>query len=98
MSYKPFAERLASLPDHARLIVHAQNPAAGHYWTLPVATITAGEYRQLAAAPALYEALNIMVAEKADYMRINSLGDPEEQHSIKLARKALSLSGIEKYE
>lgn len=31
-----------------------------------------------------------LVAEQCDYMRINKLGDPEQQHSIKRARAALS--------
>jgi ABC-type Fe2+-enterobactin transport system substrate-binding protein len=35
------------------------------------------------------DALEAMVAEKADYMIINNLGDPEEQHTIKQARAAL---------
>ena len=35
-------------------------------------------------------ALEAMVAEKADYMIINNLGDPEEQHTIKQARAALA--------
>jgi len=38
----------------------------------------------------LREALEAMVAEKADYMIINNLGDPEEQHTIKQARVALA--------
>jgi hypothetical protein len=31
-----------------------------------------------------------MVEEKCDYMRINKLGDPEKQHTIKVARAALN--------
>jgi len=38
----------------------------------------------------LREALEMMVEEKADYMRLNHLGDPETQHTIKVARAALS--------
>lgn len=37
----------------------------------------------------LERALREMVIEKCDYMRINQLGDPETQHTIKLARAAL---------
>ena len=38
----------------------------------------------------LREALEYLVEEKVDYMNINKLGDPEKQHSVKLARAALS--------
>jgi tRNA U34 5-carboxymethylaminomethyl modifying enzyme MnmG/GidA len=37
------------------------------------------------------EALQMLVDEKADYMRINLLGDPEQQHTIKVARAALAI-------
>jgi ABC-type phosphate transport system auxiliary subunit len=37
----------------------------------------------------LREALQLMVNEKCDYMILNKLGDPEKQHTIKLARSAL---------
>lgn len=46
--------------------------------------------RLIAAAPELLEALEAMVAEKADYMRLNHLGDPEAQHTVKLARAAIA--------
>lgn len=36
------------------------------------------------------EALEAMLEEKCDYMRINNLGDPEAQHTVKLARAALA--------
>lgn len=39
---------------------------------------------------ALINALEQIVDEKCDYMRINHLGDPETQHTIKAARAALS--------
>ena len=35
-------------------------------------------------------ALEAMVEEKADYMRLNKLGDPEAQHTVKRARAAIS--------
>lgn len=38
----------------------------------------------------LREALEQMVAEKCDYMRINNLGDPEKQHTVRTARAALA--------
>ena len=38
----------------------------------------------------LREALEAMVDEKCDYMLINNLGNPEDQHTIKHARAALS--------
>lgn len=44
----------------------------------------------------LREALIEMVDEKCDYMRINRLGDPETQHSIKRAREALNPAPTEK--
>jgi hypothetical protein len=39
--------------------------------------------------PMLREALIQIVEEKCDYMRINNLGDPETQHTVKAARAAL---------
>ena len=44
----------------------------------------------VAAAPEMYAALEALVIETVDYMQINNLGDPEQKHNIKLARKALS--------
>jgi len=38
---------------------------------------------------ALEEALTYMMEEKIGYMKVNHLGDPETQHSIKLARATL---------
>jgi hypothetical protein len=38
----------------------------------------------------LEAALRQMVEEKCDYMRINNLGDPETQHTVKAARAALA--------
>ncbi len=38
----------------------------------------------------LAEALEMLVEEKIDYMRLNHLGDPEKQHTIKIARTALA--------
>lgn len=38
----------------------------------------------------LRAALIQMVDEKCDYMRINNLGDPETQHTVKAARAALA--------
>jgi hypothetical protein len=45
--------------------------------------------RLMAAAPELAEALQAMVEEKADYMVRNNLGDPSQQHTIRVARAAL---------
>ena len=44
----------------------------------------------------LREALIEMVDEKCDYMRINRLGDPETQHSIKRAREVMNPAPSEK--
>ena len=38
----------------------------------------------------LVEALRAMVDEQCDYMRLNTLGDPEQQHNIKRARAAIA--------
>jgi hypothetical protein len=35
-------------------------------------------------------ALQMLVDEKVEYMTINHLGDPEKQHTVKAARKALA--------
>jgi hypothetical protein len=40
--------------------------------------------------PEVFFALRQIVEEKCDYMRINHLGDPETQHTVKAARAALS--------
>lgn len=45
--------------------------------------------RLMAAAPDLYEALVQMLLEKIEYMVINKLGDPSEQHTCKMASAAL---------
>ena len=38
----------------------------------------------------LVAALEFMVAQEVDYMTINHLGNPEEQHGVRMARAALS--------
>lgn len=45
--------------------------------------------QQAARIEELEAALTAMVDEQVDYMTINNLGDPEKQHNIKWARKAL---------
>ncbi len=35
-------------------------------------------------------ALDQLIEEKADYMRLNNLGNPETQHTIKVGRAALA--------
>ena len=50
----------------------------------------AGCTRGREGAAGLAEALEAMVDEQCDYMRLNVLGDPEVQHNIKLARAALA--------
>ena len=46
--------------------------------------------RQRLAAPELLAALIAMEAEKSDYMRINSLGDPAVERTNKQARAAIA--------
>lgn len=50
--------------------------------------------RTLTSPPAnvalLVQALEAFIAENADYMRRNNLGDPEKQHTTKQARQALA--------
>jgi hypothetical protein len=41
-------------------------------------------------------ALQMMVDEEVDYMTRNNLGDPEKQHTIRVARSALTLKSEEK--
>ncbi len=43
-----------------------------------------------AYAVKLAGALNQLIEEKADYMRLNNLGNPETQHTIKVGRAALA--------
>ena len=50
----------------------------------------AGCTRGREGAKGLAEALEAMVDEQCDYMRLNVLGDPEVQHNIKHARAALA--------
>lgn len=50
--------------------------------------------RPLAENTRLREVLEALVEEKCDYMRRNSLGDPETQHNIKLARALLMEGGV----
>ena len=38
----------------------------------------------------LEESLHMLVQDKCDYMRINQLGDPEEEYIIRFARAALA--------
>ena len=58
--------------------------------------LMSGEYGDdlRAKVKRLREALTGMVNEKAEYMRINNLGDPEAQHSIKVARAALAAQTV----
>jgi hypothetical protein len=46
--------------------------------------------RLIAAAPELLEALQAMVDAEVDYMTINNLGDPEQQHNVKWARAIIA--------
>lgn len=46
--------------------------------------------RLIAAAPDLLAALIQMEKEKAEYMRINKLGDPAKEHTNKVARAAIA--------
>ena len=46
----------------------------------------------IAAAPDLVVALEAMVEEKCDYMRINNLGDCLQQHTVKQSLAALAKS------
>jgi hypothetical protein len=62
------------------------------FYTLEQRGRHTGNARLIAAAPALFEALESIVVEKADYMRLNHLGDPEAQHTVKQARSALALA------
>jgi ribosomal protein L29 len=46
--------------------------------------------RLIAAAPELLELVEAFVAETVDYATINKLGDPENQHNVKWARKVIA--------
>ncbi len=51
--------------------------------------------RLIAAAPELLEALKLLHDETADYVRVNNLGDPWHNQSMKLARAAIAKAEIE---
>lgn len=69
-------------------------------WALPIVgrehhatwlqTLSHGDARLIAAAPDLLEALRVLLQEKCDYMRLNSLGDPEIESATKRARAAIT--------
>jgi hypothetical protein len=66
-------------------------------WTVHVIGSEANEVaaeikRRWDSFEAMRKALEQMVDEKCDYMRINRLGDPEAQHTVKQARAALRLA------
>lgn len=46
--------------------------------------------KKLTRIAELEAALLVMVNHEVDYMNINNLGDPEEQHRVKQARAALN--------
>lgn len=46
------------------------------------------EYK--AAIDGVVNALEVMINQEVDYMQINKLGDPEEQHAIIQARAAIA--------
>lgn len=54
--------------------------------------VTEANARLIAAAPDLYEALQMLHDETADYIRLNHLGDPHHNQSMQLARAALKLA------
>jgi hypothetical protein len=56
--------------------------------TVALAYLRAG-VKAAEAASDLLSATQQLVEEKADYMRLNHLGDPETQHTIKIARAAI---------
>jgi len=69
----------------------AKSLAGNGYRVVPINTIAAADTiaAQAARIEALEEALTALVDETVDYMKINHLGDPEQKHNIKLARRAL---------
>ena len=46
--------------------------------------------RLICAAPELMEVVKAFVAETVDYMMLNNLGDPEQQHNVKWARQVIA--------
>jgi hypothetical protein len=91
------AAKAAAQADYEARILAALAPASGG-----VEAVTASMIREkqdefirskLPPAPveALVKALEAMVEEKVDYMTRNKLGDPEKQHTVKVARAALAL-------
>ncbi len=81
--------------DHGEIFDRAGNEIA-RVWDRPVyvegRANAALIVQAVNAHDALVAALQAMVDEKAEYMRINHLGDPEQQHTIRQARDALRLA------
>jgi hypothetical protein len=82
---KPEALRLAEFFEFFK--------SSSHLWTNgeSVHLVAAAELRRLHAINMqLLEALDAMESEKADYMRLNRLGDPAEEYTNKKARAAIN--------
>ena len=70
-------------PDNVSIVMRA-------FGNFGISENTKATMGLIAAAPDLYEALDALVVELCDYMKINHLGDPEQKHNIKLARAAFA--------
>lgn len=53
---------LGDLPDGARLMIHAQNPANNYHWTKTVGVVTAGEVRAAVRVQKAWAAISKAVA------------------------------------
>ena len=79
---------ITSVDTDVEVVSGASGEANMRDWCIGIES--EADARLMAAAPALLEALEAMVAQECDYMKINNLGDPEEQHNIILSRAVIA--------
>lgn len=74
--YSPNDEIVIVLGDSGQITIETENAV--------------DDAHLIAAAPELLEVLKAYVAWEVEYMTINNLGNPENQHNVKWARKVIA--------